>query len=376
MPKPKLLAKHQAMTDKIMVPPGGTIGILGGGQLGRMLAMAATELGFRTCIFTDMSDSPALDVSSTHICASFDDAAAIADFTARIDVATFEFENIPSQAIHAIARAKPIFPDAHALDISNDRLTEKQFITGLDIATAGFWQVDSLEDLTKAFQQSNAPAILKTRRFGYDGKGQVKIKHADELDASWQVIGGNPAILEAFVPFEKELSVILARAQDGTIKVFEPGENHHENHILATTTLPATISTSTRKDALNIATKIAETLDYVGILAIELFLESTPQGDVLRVNEIAPRVHNSGHWTLDGAVTSQFEQHIRAIAGWPLGDVTRHSDIVMTNLIGSDVENWRTLAQQPNTKIHLYGKSEIKAGRKMGHINQFSKPAD
>ncbi len=367
------LPKPRAMSNKIIVPPGGTIGILGGGQLGRMLAMAATELGLKTCIFTDMSNSPAFDVSSDHICADFGDAQAIAEFTTRIDVATFEFENIPSQAVHAIAKAKPIFPNSHALNISNDRLTEKQFITGLDIATTGFWQVDSLEGLAKAFEESGTPAILKTRRFGYDGKGQVKIKHADELEQSWQAIAESPAILESFVPFDKELSVILARDQDGTMSACEPGWNHHENQILATTTLPADISTAIKSDALEIATKIAEALDYVGILTIELFLENTPQGHILRVNEIAPRVHNSGHWTLDGAVTSQFEQHIRAIAGWPLGDVTRHSDVVMTNLIGADIENWRTLAQQPHTKIHIYGKSEIKPGRKMGHITRLSK---
>jgi len=366
----------RAMSTKIIVPPGGTIGILGGGQLGRMLAMAATELGLKTCIFTDMPDSPALDVASNHICASFEDKAAIADFTDRIDVATFEFENIPNSTVHAIAQTKPIFPKPEILDISNDRLTEKQFITGLDIATAGFWQIDSLDDLAKAFEENAGPGVLKTRRFGYDGKGQVKIKHVDELEQSWQAIAESPAILESFVPFGKELSVILARAQDGAMSAFEPGWNHHENHILATTTLPADISSEAGTQALEIATKIAEALDYVGILAIELFLEIAPQGPVLRVNEIAPRVHNSGHWTLDGAVTSQFEQHIRAIAGWPLGDVTRHSDVVMTNLIGTDIENWRTLAQQPETKIHIYGKSEIKAGRKMGHITRLSKLSD
>jgi 5-(carboxyamino)imidazole ribonucleotide synthase len=364
------------MTHRIIVPPGGTIGILGGGQLGRMLAMAAAELGLNTCIYTDMPNSPAFSVSGHHICAGFNDEAAMAEFTASIDAATLEFENIPSRTVQAIDRLKPIFPTARILDISNDRLAEKQFIASLDIATADIWQIDNLDDLTRAFEQSGQPAILKTRRFGYDGKGQVSIGHKDALEESWLEIDKNPAILEAFVPFDKELSIILARDQAGAISAYEPGENHHENHILATTIVPASVSDEVKTRALEIATKIAVALDYVGILAIELFLEMGPHGPVLRVNEIAPRVHNSGHWTLDGAVTNQFEQHIRAIAGWPLGDVARHSDVVMTNLIGADIENWRTLAQQPNTKIHVYGKTEVKAGRKMGHVTQLSSLSD
>ena len=358
------------MTAKITVPPGGTIGILGGGQLGRMLAQAAAELGLKTCIFTDKSNSPAFSVASDHICAQFNDAAAIAKFTARIDVATFEFENIPSHTVQAIANQKPIFPDAGVLDISNDRLTEKQFIRDLGIKTASFWPVDSLEDLTSAVKQSGTPAILKTRRLGYDGKGQVKIQADSDLEKCWHAVNENQCILEGFVPFDKELSIILARDQTGEFSAFEPGWNHHENHILATTTVPAPVSEAVKAQALEIAIKIAAALDYVGILAIELFLENSSDEPVLRVNEIAPRVHNSGHWTLDGAITSQFEQHIRAIAGWPLGDVTRHSNVVMTNLIGDQIKNWRKLAQKPNTKIHIYGKTDIKPGRKMGHATE------
>lgn len=356
------------------LPPRSTVGILGGGQLGRMLASAAARLGLKTCIFTDKSDSPAFDVSSDHIEAPFNDMTAIRDFADRIDVATYEFENIPPDTLTRIGETKPVFPDTKVLAITNDRLTEKQFVQDLGLHTTNFWQVDNLENLAQAFGECGGPAILKTRRFGYDGKGQVKITRSDQLEAAWRAIGGNLSILEAFVPFEREISIILARGQDGGIEIYDPGDNHHENHILATTTLPSSLDPATQDRARSIGEKIANAFEFVGVIAVELFVENSNGEDLLRINEIAPRVHNSGHWTLDGAVTSQFEQHIRAVCGWPLGSPARKCDLVMVNLIGDDIKSWQRLATDPAVKLHVYGKRDIAEGRKMGHYNRLGPP--
>ena len=343
---------------------GATIGILGGGQLGRMLSVAASRLGFRTHIF-EPGAAPAADVAHALTTAPYEDLAALEAFAAAVDVVTFEFENVPTAALDAIERQRPIYPGREALRISQDRLTEKDFLRDLGLATAPYGNVENLADLHSALDKIGLPSILKTRRFGYDGKGQARLHAPEDAEAALEATAGAPAILEGFVDFSVEVSVIAARGQDGAVSAFDPGENVHEGGILRTTTVPARLSASQRSDAVLIAARILNALDYVGVLGVELFV--TAQG--LVVNEIAPRVHNSGHWTQDGCTVDQFEQHIRAIAGWPLGDGKRHSDIAMENLIGDDLERVPELAKQANAALHLYGKAEVKPGRKMGHVN-------
>jgi 5-(carboxyamino)imidazole ribonucleotide synthase len=346
------------------LPLGSTIGILGGGQLGRMLSVAASRLGYRTHIF-EPGAAPAADVAHALTTAAYGDLDALRAFAASVDVLTFEFENIPAAALKLLAANTPLFPPRQALEISQDRLTEKAFLRDLGLQTAPFADVSSPDDLAAALAITGTPAILKTRRMGYDGKGQVKIMTPDQAQDALASMAGLPAILEGFVAFEREISVIAARGQDGAIACFDPGENVHKDGILATTTVPARLPPSLRSDAALLAARILNALDYVGVLGVELFV--TP--GALIVNEIAPRVHNSGHWTQGGCAVDQFEQHIRAITGWPLGDGTRHANVVMENLIGDDITRLPDLAKAPNTQIHLYGKSEIRPGRKMGHIN-------
>ena len=342
--------------------PGGTIGILGGGQLGRMLSVAAARLGLRTHIF-EPGAAPAADVAAALTTAPYDDTRALDAFAASVDVVTYEFENVPTEALDRIEAKVPIRPGRRALAISQDRLGEKRFLNEIGLATAPFAAV---ETISEAIATIGLPAILKTRRFGYDGKGQVRLTEASQAEAALASLKGAPAILEGFVPFEREISVIAARALDGTIQVFEPGENVHREGILRTTTLPASVTERDRASAIAAASRLAEALGYVGVIGVEFFV--TPEG--LLVNEFAPRVHNSGHWTQDGAVTCQFEQHIRAVAGWPLGDPTRVTDIVMENLIGDEADAWPELAATPGTTLHLYGKAEARPGRKMGHVNR------
>jgi 5-(carboxyamino)imidazole ribonucleotide synthase len=346
------------------LPLGSTIGIFGGGQLGRMLSVAASRLGYRTHIF-EPGAAPAADVAHALTTAAYGDLDALRAFAASVDVLTFEFENIPAAALEFLAADTPLFPPRQALEISQDRLTEKAFLRDLGLQTAPFANVSSPDDLAAALAITGTPAILKTRRMGYDGKGQVKIMAPDQAQDALASMAGAPAILEGFVAFEREISVIAARGQDGAIACFDPGENVHKDGILATTTVPARLPPSLRSDAALLAARILNALDYVGVLGVELFV--TP--GALIVNEIAPRVHNSGHWTQGGCAVDQFEQHIRAITGWPLGDGTRHANVVMENLIGDDITRLPDLAKAPNTQIHLYGKSEIRPGRKMGHIN-------
>jgi 5-(carboxyamino)imidazole ribonucleotide synthase len=346
------------------LPLGSTIGIFGGGQLGRMLSVAASRLGYRTHIF-EPGAAPAADVAHALTTAAYGDLDALRAFAASVDVLTFEFENIPAAALEFLAAETPLFPPRQALEISQDRLTEKAFLRDLGLQTAPFANVSSPDDLAAALAITGTPAILKTRRMGYDGKGQVKIMTPDQAQDAMASMAGAPAILEGFVAFEREISVIAARGQDGAIACFDPGENVHKDGILATTTVPARLPPSLRSDAALLAARILNALDYVGVLGVELFV--TP--GALIVNEIAPRVHNSGHWTQGGCAVDQFEQHIRAITGWPLGDGTRHANVVMENLIGDDITRLPDLAKAPNTQIHLYGKSEIRPGRKMGHIN-------
>ena len=352
------------------LPPGSTIGILGGGQLGRMLAMAAARLGLKTHIF-EPGAAPAADVAHRWTQASYDDAAALDAFAANCDVITFEFENIPTAALDRLAAAKPIFPRPNALEVSHDRLIEKQFLMEQGLSTAAFARIDGQGDLPNALAATGLPAILKTRRLGYDGKGQVRVTEIKGAEAALAELEGAPAIAEGVVPFLSEISVIAARGQDGQVAVYDPGENIHKDGILTTTTVPATLPARRKTDAVLIASRILTALDYVGVMGVELFVTPT----ALVVNEIAPRVHNSGHWTQAGCAVDQFEQHIRAVAGWPLGDGARHADVVMENLIGEDVARAFTAASEAGTQIHLYGKAAARPGRKMGHLNRITGPA-
>ena len=344
---------------------GATIGILGGGQLGRMLSVAAARLGFRTHIFEPGANPPAGDVAHALTTAGYDDVDALTAFAKSVDIVTFEFENIPTDALDVIENITPIRPNREALRTSQDRLVEKQFLEGLGLTVAPFADITNAADLEAAMTTIGAPSILKTRRFGYDGKGQSRLRSADDAAGALADMAGNPAVLEGFVNFTAEVSVIAARSPSGEVACFDPGENVHRDGILHTTTVPARLSAAQRMDAVLLAAKILNALDYVGVLGVELFV--TPQGFI--VNEIAPRVHNSGHWTQNGCAVDQFEQHIRAVAGWPLGDGSRYADVVMENLIGDDMDRVPELAKQRDTALHLYGKADVKPGRKMGHVN-------
>lgn len=346
--------------------PGATIGILGGGQLGRMLSVAASRLGFRCHIFEPGAEPPAGQVAWKVTTAPYEDEAALTAFAESVDVVTYEFENIPTAALDLIERLRPIHPNRRALAISQDRLQEKAFLNGIGLSTAPWAAVEDIASLEAALATIGTPSILKTTRLGYDGKGQARIKTPEDAPAALAAMAGAPAVLEGFVEFSCEISVIAARGLDGSVSCFDPGENVHRDGILHTTTVPARISPALRSDAVLIAAKILNALDYVGVLGVELFV--TPKG--LLVNEIAPRVHNSGHWTQAGCTVDQFEQHIRALAGWPLGDGSRYADVEMLNLIGDDVAQVPTLAKEPRTQIHLYGKAVAKPGRKMGHVNR------
>lgn len=359
------------MKDTAPLAPGSVIGILGGGQLGRMLSVAASRLGFRSHIFEPGANPPAGHVADKVITAAYDDEAALLAFAQGVDVITYEFENIPTAALDLLEAHKPIRPGRRALAVSQDRLVEKAFLSDLGLMTAPFAAVDDEVDLAEAIEEIGTPAILKTRRFGYDGKGQARLKTPGDAAQALADMAGAPTILEGFVEFSHEVSVIAARGLTGEVACFDPGQNVHKDGILHTTTLPARLTAAQRTDAVLLAAKILNALDYVGVLGVELFV--TPKG--LIVNEIAPRVHNSGHWTQDGCMIDQFEQHIRAVAGWPLGDGQRHSDIEMLNLIGDDVDQVPELAKDSSNAIHLYGKAEVKPGRKMGHVNRRLGPA-
>ncbi len=355
--------------------PGDTIGILGGGQLGRMLAMAAARLGFHTHVF-EPGVAPAGELAGATTRAGYDDADALEAFARSVDVVTYEFENVPAEALDRIEALVSFRPNRKALAVSQDRLAEKTFLQDIGLRVAPFAPVDAgatdaAARLAQALAEVGTPAILKTRRLGYDGKGQARIMDAHDAQAALDTIDGADAILEGFVDFEREISVIAARGMDDRIACFEPGENVHRNGILHTTTVPSLIDRETRERAFGIAGTILAALDYVGVLGVELFVTK----DQLIVNEIAPRVHNSGHWTEAGAVIDQFEQHIRGIAGWPLVDPVRHSDVVMTNLIGDDVDRIGAISTETGARIHLYGKAEARPGRKMGHVTRVTGPA-
>jgi 5-(carboxyamino)imidazole ribonucleotide synthase len=347
------------------VPPGGTIGIIGGGQLGRMLALAAAGLGLKTAIYNDAPDAPAFQVTRKAIAAPYDDLAQLGAFADACDAVTFEFENLPAHAIAHLAEHVPVRPGAHALAMTQDRLTEKAFIEKLGLKTAPFFEISSPEQARTAFGKLNGKGILKTRRLGYDGKGQEKVASADAAAKAFENFKGAAAILEGFVDFSYEASVVAARGQDGQFAAYDPPENEHENHILRRSTVPSRLTGAQVQDAKAIAKQIGDALEYVGVFAVELFVGAN--GDLL-VNEIAPRVHNSGHWTIEACACSQFEQHIRAVAGWPLGDPRRHADAVMENIIGAEADAWEALAK--SGALHLYGKTEARPGRKMGHVTR------
>ncbi|WP_374653055.1 5-(carboxyamino)imidazole ribonucleotide synthase [Dongia sp.] len=350
-----------------ILPPGSVIGILGGGQLGRMSALAAGRLGYKVHIFSPEKDGPAAQVSWRNTVARYDDLAALEAFAKSVDVVTFEFENIPAEAAEILAKVKPTRPAPRVLHVTQERLREKRFLEGIGVPVTAFRDVKSAAGLPEAVAAIGTPSILKSASFGYDGKGQVRIEAGTDLEEAWKKMGGTVAILEGFIDFDCEISVIVARNPQGEVALFEPARNHHKHHILDTSSVPAGIPAKTAHAAEAIARQIAGEIGLVGLLAVEMFV--TKDGRVL-VNELAPRPHNSGHWSQDGAVTSQFEQHVRAVCGLPLGNPARHSDTVMTNLIGDEVETWPQLLADPDVKLHLYGKAEARPGRKMGHWNR------
>ena len=349
------------------VKPGGTIGILGDGQLGRMMAIAAAEMGYKTHIFGQDATGPAAQVATKMTVADYTDEAALAKFADDVGAVTLEFENIPTETLSFLEARVPVRPGKNVLEVTQDRHLEKSFVNNLGAPTAQFCNVESLDDLREGIGRIGTPCILKTRRFGYDGKGQVKIDNATEIDEAWRAIGEQPSILEGFVAFELEISVIVARDIRGSIKSFIPVENIHKNHILDVTLAPANILESVATHAEELAHRIADRLDLVGLIAVEMFV--TADGEVL-INELAPRPHNSGHWTIEGCATSQFHQSIRAACGLPLGNPARHSNALMRNLIGNDADHWQEILDHPDMKLHLYGKAEARAGRKMGHVTR------
>jgi 5-(carboxyamino)imidazole ribonucleotide synthase len=349
----------------MIVPPGSTIGIIGGGQLGRMLAMAAAQLGYRTHIYAPDADSIAAEVAGEFTQGAFDDAAALARFAAGVDVVTYEFENIPTGPLAGLER---LHPPVRALEIAQDRLEEKEFVASLGGRPAPFAAVEDRAGLDSALATIGAPAVLKTRRLGYDGKGQARIMTPEEAESAWAAIDGAPSVLEKFIRFDAEFSILLCRAADGETVFWSAPRNVHKDGILDTSTVPAGAALDpaiARGRAL--AARIAAALDYVGVMAVEFFA----LGGEAIFNEMAPRVHNSGHWTIEGAVTSQFENHIRAVCGLPPGGTALTAPRVeLRNLIGADAEGWREILADPCARLHLYGKGEARPGRKMGHVTR------
>ena len=346
--------------------PNRTIGIIGGGQLARMLATAAAELGFEINIYCPDRDCPAAQVANKTVLGNYDDNEKLVAFAKNINVLTYEFENIDTKALEELEKVVDIRPSVKALKISQDRYTEKTYLNSLGIKTTKFYKIDEVSDIEKHFVKIKKPILIKTRRLGYDGKGQVLIKTQDDINEYYLKNEFSPSIGEEVLRFDKELSVIIVRDKEGNTKAFEPGENVHERGILVTTTLPSSISEALKNDATKIAKKIVGDLDYIGVMGVEFFLK----GKELLVNEIAPRVHNSGHWTMDGSYSSQFQQHIRAIMELPLLSTERHSDIVMYNLIGKITSD---LLKNELAKVHIYGKKDPRPGRKMGHVNLIKK---
>ncbi len=348
--------------------PGSVIGIIGGGQLGRMSALAAARLGFRTHIFSPEADGPAHQVTSLSTVADYADLAALRGFAHAVDVVTFEFENLPAESLKLLESLRPVRPGAKILAISQDRLLEKQFLNESGIATAPWAKVESEAELAAAAARLGLPAVLKTTRLGYDGKGQAMLRSQDDLAGAFARLAPKPLVLEGFVNFAAEISVMVARGADGAVVTFDAVENRHKYHILDLTLAPAPLPLPLLQEAQHIAHTIAEKLELTGLLGVEMFVSAN---GTLLVNEIAPRPHNSGHWTMDACPCSQFEMHIRAVCGLPLPPATRHSDAVMKNLIGpEDMELWPQILATPGLIPHHYGKREARPGRKMGHYNK------
>jgi 5-(carboxyamino)imidazole ribonucleotide synthase len=350
-----------------VIAPGGIIGMLGGGQLGRMTALAAASLGYRCHIYCPEPGSPAAQVTPLVTVAGYHDRAALERFAEAVDVVTLEFENVPAATVSILAATRPVHPGAAVLATCQDRLLEKDFVRALGIATTRYRRVTNQRDLVAAIAEIGAPAILKTSRWGYDGKGQAAIGADDDPAAAWDAIGNAEAILEARVDFEREISVVVARGADGAVAAYPAVENRHVHHILDTTIAPASIDVALAAEADRVARVIAEGLDLVGVLGVEMFLT---KDRAILVNELAPRPHNSGHWTIDACVTSQFEQLVRAVCGLPLGSAEAHSRAVMKNLIGGEITGWRDALDDPFAKLHLYGKAETRPDRKMGHVTR------
>ncbi|OXE35452.1 MAG: hypothetical protein CGW95_13720 [Phenylobacterium zucineum] len=364
------VAESVEEADLAMTPlaPGSTLGILGGGQLGRMLAQAAGRLGFDVVILDPEADCPAARVSAHVISTAYDDREGLAELARRADVVTFEFENVPAGVLDILAElGVETAPCARALAIAQDRIAEKTFLNAAGAPTVAFAEVDTIDHAQEAVKRLGVPCLMKTRRDGYDGKGQSWIEHVTDAEAVFQALGGRPAIVEAPAAFVRELSIIAARSRSGEIAVYPLGENHHEAGVLRRTLAPATVSRSLTDQAEQIAARILTSLEYVGVIGVELF---ELEGRRLLVNEIAPRVHNTGHWTQDGCRVDQFEQHVRAVMGWPLGPTEAHTQIEMENLLGDEVDTWLKLAAESDVGLHIYGKREAKAGRKMGHVNR------
>lgn len=349
--------------------PGSTIGILGGGQLGRMTVLAAARLGYRCHVYCQQADEPAAQVAGLTTIAAFDDAAALSAFAEAVDVVTFEFENIPVATVEAIEERVNVRPGPPVLAIAQDRCVEKSFLVDIGVDTAAFACVNDADALAAALVRLGRPSVLKTARMGYDGKGQVLIAADTDVAGAWTELAGGPAVIEKFVRFEREISVIVARAHDGSMAVYDPVENQHEHHILRRTLAPAPISAELADRALALALRIAEAIDLVGLLAVEMFV--TEDGRLL-VNELAPRPHNSGHWTIDACDVSQFEQLVRAVCGLKLGSPARRWNAEMLNLLGDEVEQWPAYMADPSARLHLYGKASARPGRKMGHVTRLS----
>jgi 5-(carboxyamino)imidazole ribonucleotide synthase len=353
------------------LPPRSVIGILGSGQLGRMLAQAASRLGFRTHIYADDS-GPAFDVAGAHSVGGYDNLVRLDEFARAVDVVTYEFENVPVGAAEHLIKQLPVHPGPKALEVAQDRIVEKGFISDLGISVAPFAVIrtrDQLGSARAALTSWGTPGILKTARLGYDGKGQATVRTPEEVDGAWRQLGEVPCVLEQRVAFAFEISVLVVRGQDGKVMFYDVPRNTHANGILRRSVVPSGVPSAFEAQARAMAGKVADALSYVGVLGVEMFWLGPDAAQPLLVNEIAPRVHNSGHWTMDACAADQFENHVRAIAGWPLAPTTRHSNAEMVNLIGSEADAWLKLAAEPDASLHLYGKREARPGRKMGHIN-------
>lgn len=360
------------------LPPGAVIGIVGGGQLGRMLAQAAAKLGLRASIYAPETDSPAFDVAAFRHCAAYDDGEALERFARGADAVTFEFENIPAGSLAIIERHSRLAPPRRALEVAQDRLEERRFLKELGLPVASYEEIQDADALPEACGRLTADApeaklYLKRARLGYDGKGQMKIESPADLDAARGWLGEDTALLECEVPYRFELSVLCVRSYKGELAFYNIPQNTHRGGVLRESLVPASITACAEEIACGYAGQIAEAFGYTGVLTVEMFLTVSDSEPRLIINEIAPRVHNSGHWTFDACAVSQFENHIRAVAGWPLGSTIRHSDARLVNLLGDEVDQWHKLLEgHPSRSLTLYGKKEARTGRKMGHYVDLS----